>query len=150
MSKTTAKRIIFPTDFSDVSVAALPWVIKIAGALEADITCLYIVEEPQIYSSLDMGAAAIPTTGELVDSANNRMQKFVAEYMGDAPNGVSDDVRVGHAATEIVNCAVEHNAAMIVMTTHGYRGVKHVLMGSTTEDVLRHAECPVLSVRGTK
>ncbi len=41
----------------------------------------------------------------------------------------------------------EADAEMIVMTTHGYSGMKHVLLGSTTEDVLRHASCPVLSVR---
>ncbi len=39
------------------------------------------------------------------------------------------------------------DAAMIVMATHGYSGVKHMLLGSTTEEVLRHADCPVLSVR---
>jgi nucleotide-binding universal stress UspA family protein len=147
MSNTAAKTIIFPTDFSDISVTALPWVTDLAGALNTDISCLFVVEEPQIYSSLDMGAAAIPTTGELVDSAKERMRKFISEYLGDAPGKVNGEVRVGHAATEIVGCAKEKDAAMIIMTTHGYSGVKHVLLGSTTEDVLRHAECPVLSVR---
>jgi universal stress protein A len=47
-----------------------------------------------------------------------------------------------------VNYAKEIGADMIIMATHGYSGVKHVMLGSTTEDVLRHAGCPVLSVRG--
>ena len=69
--------IIFPTDFSAVSVSALPWALKMADTLDATIHCLYIVEEPQIYSTLDMGAVAIPTTGELVTGAETRMQLFV-------------------------------------------------------------------------
>ncbi len=141
------KTIIFPTDFSDTSVAALPWALDMADTLEAEINCLYVVEEPQIYSSLDMGAVAIPTTGELVESANSRMKIFVDEHLLNAPHGAVGNVVIGHAATEIVNSALESGASMIVMTTHGYSGMKHVLLGSTTEDVLRHAVCPVMSVR---
>ena len=141
------KTIIFPTDFSDTSVAALPWALDMADTLEAEINCLYVVEEPQIYSSLDMGAVAIPTTGELVESANSRMNIFVDKHLLNAPHGAEGTVVIGHAATEIVNSALEAGASMIVMTTHGYSGMKHVLLGSTTEDVLRHATCPVLSVR---
>jgi universal stress protein A len=139
--------IIFPTDFSEVSVSALPWAMKMADTLDATIHCLYIVEEPQIYSTLDMGAVAIPTTGELVSGAEARMLAFVSEQLANSPHGSEAKVAVGHAATEIVNYANDINADLIVMTTHGYSGMKHVLLGSTTEDVLRHASCPVLSVR---
>lgn len=143
----SSKTIIFPTDFSDISVTALPWVLDMANTLNSSIICLYVVEEPQIYSSLDMGAVAIPTSGELVESANTRMQSFIQEHLHNSPHGAKGTVIVGHAASEIINCANESDAVMIVMTTHGYSGMKHVLLGSTTEDVLRHATCPVLSVR---
>jgi universal stress protein A len=142
------QNIIFTTDFSDTSIAALPWALDMAKMLDADITCLYVVETPQIYSSLDMGAVAIPTTADLVQSANTRMESFTAEHLGDASTTAEGKVVVGHAATEIVNSAKESEAKLIVITTHGYSGVKHVLLGSTTEDVVRHATCPVLSVRG--
>ncbi len=139
--------IVFPTDFSEVSVSALPWAMKMADTLDATIHCLYIVEEPQIYSTLDMGAVAIPTTGELVTGAESRMDAFAREQFANSPHGTEAKVVVGHAATEIVNYANDVKAELIVMTTHGYSGMKHVLLGSTTEDVLRHASCPVLSVR---
>jgi nucleotide-binding universal stress UspA family protein len=142
--------IVFPTDFSDVSVNALPWAINMANTLNASIHCLYVVEEPQIYSTLDMGAIAVPTAGELVSSAETRMKAFISEQLAKAPHGVEAKVVIGHAASEIVNYANDANADLIVMTTHGYSGVKHVLLGSTTEDVLRHASCPVLSVRAKK
>ena len=140
--------IVVPTDFSDLSVKALSWAMDMAERYDAEIRCLYVVEEPQIYSSLEMGSVAIPTSGELTQSAKERMEKFVAENLANAPHGCSSKVVVGHAATEIVNYAKESGAGMIIMCTHGYTGVKHVLLGSTTEDVLRHAECPVLSVHG--
>ncbi len=144
----SSKTVIFPTDFSDASIAALPWAKNMAQAMDASILCLYVVEEPQIYSSLDMGTVAIPTTGELEESAKTRMQKFVADNLADGPAGSAGAVAIGHAATEIVKAAKDNDATMVVMTTHGYSGVKHVLLGSTTEDVLRNASCPVLSVRG--
>ena len=142
------KTIIFTTDFSESSVAALPWALDMANMLSADLTCLYVVETPQIYSSLDMGAVAIPTTADLVESANTRMKNFIAEHLDNTPTATEGKIVVGHAATEIVKSANESGAILIVMTTHGYSGVKHVLLGSTTEDVVRHAACPVLSVRG--
>ena len=145
-----SKTIVFPTDFSEVSLEALPWAMDMASKMDAQLLCLYVVEEPQIYSTLDMGAVAIPTTGDLTESANSRMEKFVGEHLGKATHGSEGKVVVGHAATEIVRAANEADAAMIVMTTHGYGGVKHALLGSTTEDVVRHAVCPVMSVRVSK
>jgi len=142
--------IIFPTDFSDTSIGALPWILDMADKLGSSVHCLYVVEEPQIYSTLDMGAVAIPTAGELVESAETRMNAFMAEHLGAAPHGQKSKVVVGHAATEIVNYANTVDAKLIVMMTHGYSGMKHVLLGSTTEDVLRHADCPVLSIRAKK
>ena len=143
----SSNAIVFPTDFSDVSLAALPWVMDMANQKDARIVCLYVVEEPQIYSSLDMGAIAVPTTGELVASAESRLAGFVTEHLANSPHGAEGQVVVGHAATEIVNGANEANATLIIMTTHGYGGVKHVLLGSTTEDVIRNASCPVLSIK---
>ena len=145
----STKTILLPTDFSETSTGALPWAMDMANTLDASITCVYVVEEPHIYSTLDMGTAAIPTTGELVTSAEARAEQFVHEHLANAPHGHDSKVVVGHAATEIVNMAKETGAAMIVMSTHGYSGVKHVVMGSTTEDVVRTAPCPVLSIRGS-
>ena len=139
--------LIFPTDFSERSLSALPWVRKMADALQADVRCIYVVEEPQIYSTLDMGPIAIPSVTELVRNAETRIDSFIKANLkafGSAPKA---SVLVGRPAEEIASYAKDHDAAMIIMTTHGYSGVKHLLLGSTTEGVLRHANCPVLSIR---
>ncbi len=139
--------VLVPTDFSDMSVAALPLAMDLAEKYGAELHCLYVVEEPQIYSSLEMGSVAIPTSGELMESAKTRMQRFGEEYLANAPHGFKTKVVVGHAASEVINYANEIGAGLIVMATRGYSGVKHLMLGSTTEDVLRHSTCPVLSVR---
>lgn len=143
-----AEMIVFPTDFSDVSNRALPWVINMAKKFDAAIHCLYVVEEPQIYSTLDLGAISVPTTGELVEGAETRLQDYVKDKFAGTPHSTTAKIVVGHAATEICNYARSNNADVIIMSTHGYSGVKHMLLGSTTEEVLRHAPCPVLSVGG--
>jgi len=139
--------VVFPTDFSDLSLKALPLARRMAAVLDAELHCVYAVEEPHIYATLDMGPVAIPTAEELAASAESRLQSFVADQVKGLDKPVHASVLTGRPAEEIANYASKVNADMIVMTTHGHSGVKHVILGSTTEAVLRHATCPVLSVR---
>lgn len=139
--------IVFPTDFSEFSAAALPWVREMAEALGAGVHCVYAVEEPQIFATLDMGAVPIPSVSDLRESGEKRLADFVDEHLDELPSAPVTAVLLGRPAEQIVAYASDVGARMIVMATHGYSGVRHVLLGSTTEAVLRHADCPVLSVR---
>jgi nucleotide-binding universal stress UspA family protein len=139
--------IVFPTDFSPRSKSAISWVQQMAQQLKAEVHCIYVVEEPQIYATLDMGPVPIPSIEELSNSARARLDAFVRESVSALGMSASGAVLVGRPADEIVSYAKSHNAQMVIMTTHGYSGVKHLLLGSTTEAVLRHAACPVLSIR---
>jgi len=141
-----SKSIVFPTDFSEASAEALQWVQSLAADMQAAVHCVYVVEEPQIFGSLEMGAVIIPTAEELNGYATERLARFAKEHLHGLGT-IETAVLQGRPDREIVAYADAHNAAIIVMTTHGYSGVKHVLLGSTTEAVLRHANCPVLSVR---
>ena len=141
------KVIVFPTDFSDMSLAALPWARRMAALDGAEIHCIYVVEEPQIYATLDMGPVPIPSAEELSATARSRLEAFVSDHLSSADVRTRSQVLVGRPADEIVSYAKAHGAGLIIMTTHGYSGVKHMLLGSTTEGVLRHASCPVLSIR---
>ena len=64
--------------------------------------------------------------------------------------GVAHEVLTGPAASEIVEYARSHDMDLIVMGTHGRRGLSHLLMGSVAERVLRTAHCPVLTVKVTE
>lgn len=138
--------IVVPTDFSELSRAALPWARRMAEQMQADIHVVYVVEEPHIYATLDMGPVPIPSVEELSRSAEKRMANFASAHLKGL-GSVTTKVLVGRPAEEVVRYARETSASLVIMTTHGYSGVKHVLLGSTTEAVLRHSACPVLSIR---
>jgi nucleotide-binding universal stress UspA family protein len=141
------KVIVYPTDFSAGSAASLELAKSMAQDFGAQIHCVYVIEEPHIYSTLDLGPVNLPSMAELEDSATGRLDKFVADNIADQDQPPVAAVLTGRPSEEIVSYANKQEAAMIVMATHGYSGMKHVLLGSTTEEVLRHAVCPVLSVR---
>jgi len=143
-----SKVIVFPIDFSAHAQAALPWARRMADVLNAEIHCIYTVEPPHIYSALDMvPAVSLPTTEDLAESASTQLDAFVSEHLGGLDSAPVTSIRVGSPPDQIVAYAREVDADMIVMSTHGYSGLEHVVLGSTTESVLRHAECPVLSIR---
>ena len=138
--------IVLPIDFSELSMAAVPWAKRMASVTDGAIHCVYTVEPPQVYSALDMAPAIpLPTTDELTESAKAQLESFAAEQLA----GVDTvcNVLIGKPSEQIVEYAREIKASLIVMTTHGYSGLEHVVLGSTTEAVLRNASCPVLSIR---
>jgi nucleotide-binding universal stress UspA family protein len=88
----------------------------------------------------------IPTTQEIAEIAAERLSGFAAEQLQGLGSAALTKVLIGKPADEIVAYADEVEAKMIVMATHGHSGIEHILLGSTTEAVLRHAKCPVLSI----
>jgi len=144
---SNSKPIVFPTDFSELSLAALPWAKRMAAVLDTTLHCVYAMEEPHIYATLDMPALPVNSIDELEKGAQSRMEVFIRDHLQDLGHKPVSAVLIGPPADEIADYAQKVNAAMLVMATHGYGGVKHVVLGSTTEAVLRHAPCPVLSIR---
>ena len=146
----TANSIILPIDFSTPSLASVPLARRVAESLNATIHCVYVVEEHQVYSMLDMPVPIqVPSTHEISEIADERLGKFVDEKLHGLDVPIRTKVLIGRPSEEIVVYAEEVGAEMIVMATHGHSGLEHVLLGSTTEAVLRHAKCPVLSIRAT-
>lgn len=141
--------IILPTDFSTASLAGLTWAKRMARVTDSELHVIYAVEEPQIFRVLDVefDPAAVPSIDELIGVAESRLQTFVTARLDGEGLTVVPVVRVGNPADEIVRYAGEVDASMIVIGAHGYTGVRHLILGSTTESTLRHARCPVLCVK---
>jgi nucleotide-binding universal stress UspA family protein len=144
---TNSKAIIFPTDLSEPSRGALHWAKRMASINDSELHCLYVVEEPHIYATLDLGPLPIPSAEELSGSAQAQLNAMVDEHLQGFSQTTKAKIVVGRPADEIIAYAKKVDAEMIVMATHGYSGVKHLALGSTTEAVVRQAECPVLSIR---
>lgn len=142
-------RILYPTDFSEFSLHALPHVLGLADAFGASLSCLHVVDEAYQYWS-SMGPESIPVgppPEDIVALAETRITAFVAEHFVDCSQPPTTCVRLGRPFAEIIGYAREIDADMIVMATHGRGAIAHMLLGSTTEKVVRKAACAVLTVR---
>ncbi len=142
-----ANIIVYPTDFSDASLAAIPWTKRMVSVLDADLHCVFVVEDPHMISPFYGGAIPMPSGQELAQNAQSTMDEFMQKNFGSLDGQPSNKVLIGRPAEKIVEYADSLQAAMIVMATHGYSGVKHLILGSTAEAVLRQSKCPVLSIR---
>jgi universal stress protein A len=141
------KRILVPVDFSAQSLKALHYALSFADQYGAKLIVLNVVE-PAVYpSELGYIPSEIEALHEnVMKNAKERLQDLVTNRL---PREIPAEyrVRVGSPYLEIAAAAKEMEADMIVIATHGYTGLRHVFLGSTAERVLRHAPCPVLTVR---
>ena len=142
-SSLTLKNILVPIDFSKSSQKALEYALPLARQFGAKITLLHAIEPPAYAMDLNYipMSEGFPTASmkKELEALGNRI--IEPELLKDVI------VQVGTAFEVITNIARDCEVDLIVLTTHGKTGVKHVFMGSTAERVVRHAPCPVLVVR---
>ena len=139
------KSILVPLDFSETSQKALPYALKFAEQFGAKITLLAVVEP---FVSPDFAAFPLVMEPEKVMRATqDRLDTLITKAGLPARLIEKTLVRHGSPFLEITEAARTLKVDMIILTTHGHSGLKHVLMGSTAERVVRHAPCPVLVVR---
>ena len=118
--------------------------LGMAAQFESEVTLVHVVEQiiypgDWMYPPLAMSDFA----AEKRDEVLQKMQALVHEPKAK----VNYVVRVGRAWQEVSELAKESNADVLIIATHGYTGLKHVLLGSVAEKIIRHAPCPVLTVR---
>jgi len=141
------KQILVPIDFSDCSLRALDYALTLALPFGAKITLLHVVE-PAVSQQSYLGVTPPleETYQSLVEAGRERLVALSRKRIGNRLRAETL-VRIGRAHSEIPDTAKALSADLIVMGTHGYTGLKHLLLGSTTERVVRHAACPVLTIR---
>jgi len=143
--KLKLTRVLVPVDFSHCSRKALDYAIAFAKSFRAEIILLNVPETPPVPPH-----EFIVETGDLQTELHKQAFSQLAEWREQIPAGISAKAvtRASFAADqEIVNLARENDVDLIVMGTHGRKGVAHLLIGSTAERVVRNAPCPVLVVR---
>lgn len=144
MSTTkTLTKILVPIDFSDPATGALHQAKMMAESFDAEIVLLYVIE-PVAYPA-ELGVV-VNLEDDMEERALTELNKLKTEHLSNIRSVVTK-VSHGSADREIVGTAEELNADMIILGTHGYSGLTHLLLGSTAERVVRTAKCPVLTVR---
>ncbi len=141
------ERILMPIDFSDCSLDAFEYGALVAQRSKASIRLLHVLE-PVSYG-LDF---TLPHASKREHDRSAMSQKLSDLASALTSAGLVSDFVIsgGLPADSILNAAVAHDADMIVMGTHGRRGLSHALFGSVAEFVLRKSSCPVLTVRRPK
>ena len=142
------KTILHPTDFSESSKHAMTYAIALSQEFNAKLCLLHVIEE--ISSALYFDMLQAPPLTQLMINIEKQAKQALdeilpAELRGKLPTDYI--LRKGVPFVEILQCASQVKADMIVLGTHGRTGLKHALFGSVAEKVVRKASCPVLSVR---
>jgi universal stress protein A len=144
--KFTFTHIMAPTDFSPNSERAIDYAVQLARRLGAKLTLLHVIPEP---SALDYSMEGV-SLQEIQGWEKEAETKLAAELArAQLEYKEVDALRVSalHPRDEIVRAATNLSADLLVVSTHGYTGWKHFLLGSDAEKILEHASCPVLVVR---
>lgn len=145
------RKILVPTDFSDASYKALRQALELARQFSSDVLLIHVVEPIHPYpvtglSSYPMDLPPDPIF-EIRGEAGKLLEQLKLEAKTKTGLALETMLRVGRAYDQITEVARDADVDLIVISTHGYTGLKHVLLGSTAERVVRHAPCPVMVIR---
>jgi nucleotide-binding universal stress UspA family protein len=141
------KNILFPTDFSEGSSQALPYAVDLTKRYGAKLYLLHV-----IYDVVKGGGWYVPYPAmeemykKFEEDAKKEIDKFAVEELS-AIKVKERHVIIGVPYEEIINFAKKNNIDVIIMGSHGRKGLNRVLLGSTASQVIRYAPCPVLTVR---
>lgn len=135
------KNILAPTDLSEPSKRALKTAAALAQNCGAKMILLNVVQMPNCCSS-----DAPPNAEEMMDIARKSLDEIARTVFPDV--SVEKIVRfgTGEPVVQVIEEANRMSVDLIIVATHGYSGLKQVLLGGTAERVVRHAPCPVLVV----
>ena len=142
------KTVLIATDLSDPSLPAIDAGMQLAKAFDAKVVLGYVVEDhmPPVGLIEVSGYSYEAITEQHRERAEARLREYAKAAAGEGLE-VDVDVARGVAHAELVEMSKRHLADVLVMSTHGRGFISHALLGSTTERVLRRAECPVYVIR---
>jgi nucleotide-binding universal stress UspA family protein len=132
-------RILCPVDFDANSRLALAMAAELAAERDATLHVLHVIAMPP-------GPEVALPYGKMEEAARTRLERLVRQQV----RGRADchlEVMMGNADVEILQAAKRRRADLIVMATHGRKGLRRLVLGSVAESVVREAPCPVLTIK---
>jgi nucleotide-binding universal stress UspA family protein len=148
------KMIVCPVDFSECSELALEQAAALSGASGAELLLLAVLQPLPLAA---FGEPMTPSEANILladslsaEAALKKLSALRDKFCAPSLERTSLRVATGVPFVEIVKCAREVSADLIVMGSHGRTGIEHLLIGSVAERVVRKAPCSVLVVRDAK
>lgn len=155
------KKILVPTDFSEQSGFAFDLACQMAETNHAIITVLHVLDYTGVYD-FTAGASAYPMMGSpaglefdekflntLHSAAEEKMEEFVETHKKKGIQ-ITSEIKIGNAYLYITDKIREEEIDLVLMGSKGTGNTSEMLIGSNTEKVVRHAKCPVLTVKQAK
>ncbi len=140
------KKILCAVDLSEHSAEVAQFAAYMARVCEAEVDVLYVAPTLSQYTGFKVPHSDIHAfVGEIVSGAQVTMNAFVTENF----EGIKtqSEVKVGYASDEILAYARNNGTDLIIMGTHGRKGLDRILFGSVAEKVVKNSEIPVLTIR---
>lgn len=141
------KRILLPVDGSDASLNAAKYALRIAKLLDADITCIHVLDSPPLLKGMNPALIAL-----YFSRAEKHAKKWISDVKQIAKKEkahITSEILIGAQSVPntVIEYAAKQRADLIIMGTRGRTGAKKLLLGSVASAVMMHAKCPVLLVR---
>ena len=149
------KKILWTTDGSENSLSSLPTAVSLAKTFQARLYDLHVVARVPMLSKNGFTPPApmsfdVPRyEQELIEKMKKYLEKTISAYSSELP-AVENVVEVGDPAETIINFAQRNEVELIIMSTHGRKGIKHMILGSVAENVIRHSPVAVLTEPSAK
>ena len=143
MASFKRRRIIVPIDYSQSSIRAANAARSLATAA-SEITLVHTVENMDLLVPEEKWGGQVLTRKEKLEAGMKRLDAWACEYeVGE----VQKQILIGDPGSQIVDFATDMNSELIVVPSHGRKGLQRVLLGSVAERIIRHANCSVLVLR---
>jgi len=141
------KHVMTTTDLSPESLSAVSYAAHLARAQGSRLTILHVPHSTSLaYTEFVPPIDMVNIDAAIEDAAEERLTSWVGRHLRSMP-GAKVIMRPGITHETICEVAEEVGASVIVMATHGRKGLGHLVLGSVTERVLRDAPCPVLVIK---
>ena len=133
------KKILCPVDFDPNSLLAMRLAAELARERKATLYLIHVLGMPP-------GPEVALPFGRMEMAARTRLERLARQKVGSKAR-YQVAIMMGDPALEVLLAAKRRGADLIVMATHGRKGLRHLVLGSVAEQVIREAPCPVLTVK---
>jgi universal stress protein A len=145
------KKILAPVDFSPHSMEAMRGAMELAKEVGAEVHLMHVIAPHHSFIPLPLESNAeqsreLAREAAMLEQAEEELARIKKDEFGDSKKVVTFSV-VGHPVEKLINYAKEQAIDLILIATHGRSSTEHILLGGTTEKIVRNAPCSVLVFR---